>query len=60
MNKNTYPMMIKVIEGSLDGMDHWQLLLNKNTTSSEDALTHIPTTASIAVEVAREDGTKLE
>ena len=22
MNKNTYPMMIKLIESSLDGMDH--------------------------------------
>jgi len=34
MNKNTYPMMIKLIEGSLDGMDRWQSLFDTNTTST--------------------------
>jgi len=60
MNNNTYPMMIKLIEGALDGMDRWQSLFDTNTASSEDALNPIPTMASIAVKVATEDGTKLD
>ena len=60
MNHNTYPMMIKLIEESLEGMDHWQSLFDKNTTSNEEATSPIPTMASIALKVAREDGTKLD
>ena len=60
MNQNTYPMMIKLIEGSLDGMDNWQSLFDKNKSSNEDTLSPIPTMTSIAVKVALEDGTKLD
>ena len=60
MNSNTYPMMIRLIEGSLDGINHVQSLYNKNTTTNEDALNPIPTIASIAVKVAQEEGTKLD
>ena len=60
MNNNTYPMIIKLIEGSLDGMDHLQSLFDKNTTSSEDASSPIPTMVSIALKVAQEDGKKLD
>lgn len=60
MNSNTYPMMIRLIEGSLDGIDNLQSLYNKNTTSNEDALNPIPSIASIAMKAAQEEGTKLD
>ena len=52
--------MIKLIEGSLDGMDHWQLIFDKNTTPNGGDVSPIPTMASIAVKVVQEDGTKLD
>ena len=60
MNNNTYPMIIKLIEGSLDGMDHWQSLFDKNITSSEDSPSTIPTMAFISLKVAQEYGTQLD
>ena len=41
-------------------MDHWQSLFDKNTTSSEEASSPIPTMVSIVLKVAQEDGTKLD
>ena len=52
--------MIKLVEGSLNGMDHWQSLFNKDTMPNADDLSEIPTMAYIAAKVAREDGTKLD
>ena len=60
MNKNTYPMMIGLIEGSMEGMDHWQSLFDKNPSSNQDASGPIPTMTYIAAKVAREEGTKLD
>ena len=60
MNSSTYPMMIRLIEGSLDGIDNLQSLYNKNTTSNDDDLNPIPTIASVAVKALQEEGTKLD
>ena len=60
MNNNSYPMMIRLIDDSMEGLDHWQSLFDKNPSSNLDDSGPIPTMASIAAKVAREEGTKLD
>ena len=55
--KNTYSMMIEFIERSLTKIDHLHSLFNKDTTTNDDDSGDIPTMASIAAKVTREDGT---
>ena len=59
-NNNTYPMMIKLIEGSLDGLHHWKSQFDYEPTPDDDISSPIPTIASIATKASREDGTELD
>ena len=60
MKKTTYSMMINLIEGSLTEIDHWHSVFSKGAQTYDDDSSEIPTMASIAAKVAREDGTKLD
>ncbi len=59
INKKSYPMMIKLIDGSLNGVQHWNPAHNNNRASSGNDL-QFPTIASVANEAAEEDGTPLD
>ena len=60
IKKNTYSMMIKLIEAFLTKMYQWNPLFNKHVTTYDDDSYDIPTVACIAVKVAQEGGKNLD
>ena len=60
VNENTYSMMIKLIEGSLNDVDLWRSAFDKNRPIEPMGQNSIPTIASIATKAALEDGIHLD
>ena len=58
--KSTYSIMIKLIEGSLTEVDHWNSMFNKDAQTYDSDSSEISSMTSIAAKVAKEDDTKLD
>ena len=62
-HKSDYPMMLKFIQDSIQGIDHWTLLFDDSVASDDDCSGHhskLPTMASILKKAFRTHGTKLD